>query len=83
MSEDKVYRKDWCWFVRTDYVLEKLPDVSGPDLIEASRVHMSEDKVCRKDWCWFVRADSILEKLPDVSGPDLVEAGVTVATEID
>jgi len=46
-----------------NYVLEKLPDVSGLGIVKAganldryvhmsedkSRVHMSEDKVCRKD----------------------------------
>jgi len=37
MSNDKVCRKDSCWSVRTDYVLEKLPDVNGPGLIEAGR----------------------------------------------
>jgi hypothetical protein len=34
-SEDKVRRKDLCGSVRAVYVLEKLPDVSGPDLIGA------------------------------------------------
>ena len=34
MSEDKVRRKDLCGSVRAVYVLEKLPDVSGPGLIE-------------------------------------------------
>ena len=29
-SEDKVRRKDLCWSVRVVYVLDKLPDVSGP-----------------------------------------------------
>lgn len=29
--------KDRCWCVRTDYILEKLPDVSGPSLVEAKR----------------------------------------------
>ena len=36
-SEDKVRRKDLYWSVRAVYVLEKLPDVSGPDLKEAGR----------------------------------------------
>ena len=31
-SEDKVRRKDMCWSVRIVYVLESLPDVSGPGL---------------------------------------------------
>ena len=33
-SEDKVRRKDLCGSVRAVYVLEKLPDVSRPGLIE-------------------------------------------------
>ena len=37
MSEDKVRRKDWCWSVRVVLVLVKLPDVSGPGLVEAGR----------------------------------------------
>ena len=40
MSEDKVRRKDLCGSVRAVYVLEKLPDVSGPGLIEAGRYRM-------------------------------------------
>jgi hypothetical protein len=36
-SEDKVRRKDLCGSVRVVYVLEKLPDVSGSDLVEAGR----------------------------------------------
>ena len=40
MSEDKVRRKDWCWSVRTVYVLGKLSDVSGPGLEEAGRYRM-------------------------------------------
>jgi len=40
MSEDKVCRKDRCWSVRADYVLEKLPDVSGAGLVEAERYRM-------------------------------------------
>jgi hypothetical protein len=35
MSEDKVCREDSCWYVRANYVLEKLPNVSGPGLMEA------------------------------------------------
>jgi len=31
---------DSCWCVRADYVLEKLPDVSGLDLVEAGRYIM-------------------------------------------
>ena len=40
MSEDKVYRKDLCWSMRVVYVLDKLPDVSGPGLGEAGRYRM-------------------------------------------
>ena len=40
MSEDKVCRKDSCWCVRANYVLEKLPDVSGLGLVEAERYIM-------------------------------------------
>jgi hypothetical protein len=35
-----VRRKDLCWSVRTVYVLEKRPDVSGPCLEEAGRYRM-------------------------------------------
>ena len=40
MSEDKVCRKDWCWYVRAVYVVGKLSDVSGPGLVEAGRYRM-------------------------------------------
>ena len=40
MSEDKVRRKDWCWSVRAVYIVVKLPDVSGPSLVEARRYRM-------------------------------------------
>ena len=40
MSEDKVCRKDLCWFVRIIYALYKLPDVSGPGLEEAGRYNL-------------------------------------------
>ena len=33
-------RKDWCWSVRVVLVLDKLPDVSGPGLVEAGRYRM-------------------------------------------
>ena len=36
-SEDKVCRKDLCWSMRAVYILEKLPDVSGPGLGEVGR----------------------------------------------
>ena len=39
-SEDKVRRKDLCGSARAVYVLEKLPDVSGPSLIEAGHYRM-------------------------------------------
>ena len=39
-SKDKVCRKDKCWSAGTDYVLEKLSDVSGPGLVEAGRYIM-------------------------------------------
>ena len=39
-SEDKVCRKDLCWFVRAVYVLYKLPDVSGSGLEEVGRCRM-------------------------------------------
>ena len=37
MSDDKVCRKDMCWFVRIVYVLIKLKNVSRPGLEEAGR----------------------------------------------
>ena len=40
MSEDKVRRKDLCGSMRVVYVLEKLPDVSEPGLIEAGHYRM-------------------------------------------
>ena len=39
-SEDRVYRKDLCWSLRAVYVLQKLPDVSGPSLEETRRYRM-------------------------------------------
>jgi hypothetical protein len=39
-SEDKVRRKDLCWSVRTVYVLEKRPDVSGSGLKKVGRYRM-------------------------------------------
>jgi len=33
----KCAEKTKCWSVGTDYILEKLPDVSGPGLVEAGR----------------------------------------------
>ena len=39
-SEDKVRTKDLCGSVRAVYVLEKLPDVSGPSLIDAGRYRL-------------------------------------------
>ena len=46
MSEDKVRRKDLCGSVRAVYVLEKLPDVSGPGLIEAGRYNGRACQTC-------------------------------------
>ena len=42
-SEDKVRRKDLCGSVRAVYILEKLPDVSGPGLIEAGHYRMESE----------------------------------------
>jgi hypothetical protein len=42
-SEDKVCRKDLCWSARAVYVLEKRPDVSGPDLVEVGRYKVQHD----------------------------------------
>jgi hypothetical protein len=39
-SEDKVRRKDLCWSVRAVYILERLPDVSGPGLGETGHYRM-------------------------------------------
>ena len=61
-------RKDWCWSVRTVYVLGKLPDVSEPGLeepgcyrmvseptLEVSRVRVSVTQA----WCaWLVWTQS-------------------------
>jgi len=33
----KCAEKTKCWSVGTDYILEKLPDISGPGLVEAGR----------------------------------------------
>ena len=44
MSEDKVRRKDLYGSVRVVYVLEKLPDVSGPGLVEAGRYRMVSEQ---------------------------------------
>ena len=33
----KCAEKTKCWSVGIDYILEKLPDVSGPGLVEAGR----------------------------------------------
>ena len=39
-SGDKVRRKDLWGSVRAVYVLENLPDVNGPGLVEAGRYRM-------------------------------------------
>jgi hypothetical protein len=49
-SEDKVRRKDLCWSVRTVYVLEKRPDVSGPDLDEIGRYRMVSELTLVVSW---------------------------------
>jgi len=41
-----VRRKDLCWSVRVVYVLDKLPDVSGPSLGEAGRYSLLH-YICR------------------------------------
>ena len=48
-SEDKVRRKDLCWSMRAVYILEKLPDVSGPDLGEAGRYSRAAPVVDKED----------------------------------
>jgi hypothetical protein len=56
-SEDKVCRKNLCWSVRIVYVLDKLPDVIGPDLGEAGRYRMvSEPTLAVSRACTSVNA---------------------------
>ena len=50
MSEDKVRRKGWCWSVRAVYVLEKLPDVSGPGLEEAGHYRIVSEPTLAVSW---------------------------------
>ena len=50
MSEDKVRIKDLCGSVRTVYVLEKLPDVSEPGLVEAGRYRMVSEPTLAVSW---------------------------------
>jgi hypothetical protein len=47
MSEDKVRRKDLCGSVRAVYVIEKLPDLSGPGPVEVGRYrrHVRDDNL--------------------------------------
>ena len=52
-SEDKVRRKDLCGSVRAVYVLEKLPDVSGPGLIEAGRYKLGTSLLCQHISSYF------------------------------
>jgi hypothetical protein len=40
-----VRRKDLCGSVRAVYILEKLPNVSGPDLIEAGQYIMVSEPI--------------------------------------
>ena len=49
-SEDKVRRKDLCGSVRAVYVLGKLPDASGPGLIEAGRYKMVSEPTLAVSW---------------------------------
>ena len=61
-------RKCWCWSVRAVYVLEKLPDVSGPGLEEAGRYRMVSEPTLAvsralvsvaQAWCvWLVWTQS-------------------------
>ena len=67
-SEDKVHRKDLCWSVRAVYILEKLPDISGPGLVEAghykivSELTLAVSRACVsvvQVWCaWLVWTQS-------------------------
>jgi hypothetical protein len=50
MSEDKVCREDSCWYVRADYVLEKLPDISGLGLMEAGHYKMVSEPTLVISW---------------------------------
>ena len=68
MSEDKVRRKDLCGSMRAVYVLEKLPDVSEPGLVEAGRYRMVSEPTLAvsrahvsvaQAWCaWLVWTQS-------------------------
>ena len=49
-SEDKVRRKDLYWSVRAVYILEKLPDVSGPGLREVGRYRMVSEPTLAVSW---------------------------------
>ena len=49
-SEDKVRRKDLCWSMRAVYILEKLPDVSGPGLGGAGRYRMVSELTLAVSW---------------------------------
>jgi hypothetical protein len=50
MSEDKVCRKDKCWSVRADYILEKLPHITGFGLVEAGRYRMVSESTLVVSW---------------------------------
>ena len=54
-SEDKVRRKDLCWSVRVVYVLDKLPDVSGPDLGEVGRYNFLDRRRLVVAASWLAR----------------------------
>jgi hypothetical protein len=49
-SEDKLRRKDLCGFLRVVYVLEKLPDISGPCLVEAGRYRIVSELTLAVSW---------------------------------
>jgi hypothetical protein len=45
-----VRRKDLCWSVWAVYILEKLPDVSGPSLEEVGRYRMVLEPTLTVSW---------------------------------
>jgi len=53
MSEDKMCRKDWCWSVRVDYVLEKLSDVSGLGLVDLALWRRDVTEWYHSQLSWF------------------------------
>ena len=75
-SEDKVCRKDWCWSVRADYVLEKLQDVSELGLVEAGRYTGHTTKASK-----LIRAETLTmnnaHTYKDLGAPSLSRSFVT------